>query len=68
MNGEDFREEMVSELERMWMSLFKFKKEHEDDLYTTEYDLLYEAMVSLSDFEDALNETLGAEDIGGEQI
>lgn len=58
MTKEDFREEMLKDLEDMFTTLDKWKTCHMGDMLASEVDCLYEAMVTVSDLEDAVSEAM----------
>ena len=62
---DEFREEMVRELEDIYSVLEGWKERREGDMYASERDRLYDALLALSELQDSLNETLYVEDNWG---
>jgi len=58
MTKENFREEMLKDLEDVFTTLVKWKTYHMGDMLASEVDCLYEAMVTVSDLEDAVSEAM----------
>lgn len=62
----DIREDMVKRLDAMHEELHAWAKENESALYASESDLVYEAMMAVTDLMNALNETLCLGDLSAE--
>ena len=58
MTGEDFREEMLRDIEDVFTTLVKWKTYHMNDMLASESDCLYEAICAVSYLEDAILETV----------